>query len=98
MNVQPFSPGATASISASVTTANVALTGNGSVVEFYNSGTTLGFVKLGSSSAVTAAVTDYPVAAGSIRRISRDPSTQTFAAAIMASSTATIYCTVGEGV
>jgi hypothetical protein len=93
----PLTPGATVSIAAGTSTANVALTGNGEQLELQNTGAVTVFVNLGAS-AVTAAVTDYPVLAGQSKLITRNPDSHTHLAAITASGTATLYVTIGRGV
>lgn len=96
MNVAPFVPSGTASVAVTVASGSVALAGAGNSVELQNDGTVTVFVKLGGS-AVTAAVTDYPILAGASKIIGRDPGQQTYVAAITASGTATLYATAGEG-
>lgn len=96
MNEAAFSPGTTASLAVSAATASVQLTGSGANVEVQNTSTVNMFVKLGTS-AVTAAVTDYPILPGQSKIISRDASTQTYVAAITASGSGTLYATPGEG-
>ncbi len=97
MNVSPFTPGGTVSLAVTATTGSVALSAAGSSVEVQNTGLTICFVKLGAS-AVTAAVTDYPVPAGQSKVIGRNPNTDTYIAAITSSGTTTLYATTGEGV
>jgi hypothetical protein len=97
MNILPLTPGATVSIAAGTTTANVALTGTGEQLELNNTGSVTVFVKLGGTT-VEAAVTDYPVLSGQCKLISRNPDSDTRCAAITASGTATLYITVGRGV
>jgi hypothetical protein len=96
MNALPFTPGATVSVAATTSTGNVALTGNGEQLEVQNTGAVTVFVNLGTS-AVTAAVTDYPVLAGQSKLITRNPDGHTYLAAITASGTATVYVTIGRG-
>jgi hypothetical protein len=96
MNINAFSPGATVSLSVTTTSAAVALSGNGSVVEVQNAGAAPIFIKLGGAS-VTAAATDYPVLAGTSKLITRDADSQTYIAAIAASGSSTLYATIGEG-
>lgn len=96
MNEAAFAPGTTASLAVSAVTASVQLTGSGVNVEVQNTSTVNMFVKLGTS-AVTAAITDYPILPGQSKLISRDASTQTYIAAITVSGTGTLYATPGEG-
>lgn len=93
----PFTPGATTPVSCSVTTANGAFSGTGKTVRIYNSGAVPVFFKLVTSSAGTAATTDTPIGAGVTETFTRDPGSHTHIAAITASSTATLYATVGDG-
>jgi hypothetical protein len=95
-NPQPFSPGATANLSVTTSTGNVALpSGAGSRFLLQNSGANPFFFKVGNSS-VTAAVTDTPLLAGESRVFTLDPSATTIAA-ITGTATATLYVTRGEG-
>ena len=95
-SVYSFSPAATVSLAATTTTGRVQLTGIGTTVEVQNPGTTTAFLKFGDST-VTAATTDYPLLAGQAKLIVRNPTDQTYVAGIMASGTATLYFTTGDG-
>lgn len=95
-SVYSFSPGATNSIAATTSSGRVQITGTGSTLEIQNSGTTTVFLKLGDST-VTAATTDYPLLAGQAKLIARNPTDQTYLAAIMGTGTATIYVSAGDG-
>lgn len=97
MSESAFTPGVTATISATTTTARAALTGTGTSVEIQNSGTTTVFVKFDGSTA-TATTSDYPVLGGQSKIICRDPNLHTHVAAITGTGTATVYATVGQGV
>lgn len=84
-----------ASISGSTSSARTAYpTGAGSRVTVYNSGSVAVFVKSGDVT-VTAAATNQFVPAGQMRVFERNPN-DTHLAAITASSTATVYFTLGE--
>jgi len=96
MNVQPFGPGATVTLAATTTSGRVQLSGVGSAVEVQNDGTTTMFIVKGGAT-VTATNAGYPIFAGQSKVISRDPANETHIAAIMASGTANLYATVGEG-
>lgn len=96
MNISPFAPGPTVTVSATATSGPATLAGTGTSVEVQNAGSTAVFVKLGGTG-VTAAATDYPVLAGQSKVIGRDPSTQTTLAVIAPGGTATVYATTGEG-
>lgn len=107
LNVIPFQPtdGATKNVSGTTTSANVLVT-NGSPggrvqVRIVNPGTTTAFVKFGSDNNVAAVATaDVPVLGGSSSILTANvPADGTlYAAAIMASGTATIYFTPGAGI
>ncbi len=92
--------GNTVSVSATTSTGNVALTSVGSIsgtVRIYNAGSVAAFVNLGTSSAVeAAAATSIPIPPGGVLVLTK-PATITHAAAITASSTATVYFTSGLG-
>jgi hypothetical protein len=98
-------PQSTKSVSASTTSGSVAfdltIMGSGGVdILVTNPGTTLAFVDFGSGSAPTASAVDTPIPAGSSRvlRVNNpDSAPLTHAAAVMASGTATIYFTPGQG-
>ncbi len=95
-----FSPlGATKSISASSSTASVALdtslAGRNRVCRVYNDLTEKVFIKFGTSS-VTAAVTDLPIGPGATEAFEINPS-PTHVACITASGSGTVYFTEGEG-
>lgn len=101
--MKPFAPNdnATSSVSATTSTASSALkrvpTGPFSL-RLYNAGAVAVFYRLGGS-AVTAAATDVPLAAGATEVItvnSTDKDPLTHIAAITASSTATLYATTGQ--
>lgn len=94
--VQPFAPGATTAISASGTTANGALSGDGNQVRINNSSGQRLFFKFGTA-AVTATTSDTPMEAGAIEVFTRSPSAGTYLAVILAASTGTVYATVGQG-
>lgn len=95
-----FSPlGATKSISASSSTANVALdtslAGRNKSVRVYNDLSEKVFIKFGTSG-ITAATTDMPIGAGATE-VFEINSSHTHVAAITASGSGTIYFTEGEG-
>jgi hypothetical protein len=101
-----FAPiqGATVSRAASSSSSNVAMPKcpAGAVqVRVYNSGTDLAFVAFGTDSTAAAATTDYPVPGGAIEVITlTNPASAriTYAAAITASGTPTLYFTPGYGI
>lgn len=98
-NVIPLQPLGTVSISASTASSSVALSvsGTNSQVLVTNSGTTTAFFEFGTSGVTASTSTSCPVLAGT-QQVFTKPLTATHAAAIMASSTATIYFTSGAGV
>lgn len=103
--IRPFAPvfGQTVSISATTTSANVALATGLPQGEFqmrvYNAGTDTVYVNFGDSTAA-AATTDHIVPSGAVEVITiNNPAKSpiTYAAAKAASSTATVYFTPGHG-
>lgn len=96
MSLSPFTPATTVSIAATTATAQVSFGSGGRNVVVTNASTVTIFIKFGSSSAVTAAVTDYPVLAGMKETLDRGDYTNV--AAITASGSGTIYFTSGDGV
>ncbi len=90
--MNPFSPGATTTISATSTSSAGTLTGTGTSVELQNDGGETVFVVLGA----VATTAGYPVAPGASKLISRNPNSTTLAA-ITASGAVTLYATVGDG-
>jgi len=100
--VDPFFPGTTVSLAVTTSTGNVSLTGADGKgkrqLRLYNAGSVAVFIRIGVTG-VVAAVTDMPIPPGAVEVITlRDASGQMFLAGITASSTATLYATVGEGV
>jgi hypothetical protein len=89
----PFAPGATTTISVTTSSGTGTLTGDGLMVEIQNAGSVTVFVAFAATAAVA---TGYPILAGQSKVVSRGPG-QTTLAAITASSTATLYATVGDG-
>ncbi len=93
---QPFRPAGTASVAASVSSANVSLAGGGNAVLVYNASSATAFFKLGAASGLTAALTDTPVPAGGRMLVDAGPFVNK-AAAILATGTGTVYFTLGDG-
>jgi dTDP-4-dehydrorhamnose 3,5-epimerase-like enzyme len=92
----------TANVSASTTTASVALViptpaPRNMVVRVYNAATTVAFVNCGAGSATAVATTSLPVAAGAASAVTV-PEGTTHCAAILGTGTGTVYFTVGEGI
>lgn len=85
----------TASISGTTSSARTAYpVGTGSRVSVYNSGSVAVFVKSGDVT-VAATTTNMFVPAGQALTFERNPN-DTYLATITASSTATVYFTIGE--
>jgi hypothetical protein len=95
---RPFASG-TVNIAATTSSGRVTLpvpVNEESTVLVHNAGTTLAFVEFGPSASVAASTTtSMPIPAGAHRVVQTGKATG--AAAIMASSTATIYFTAGTG-
>ena len=90
----------TVNIVAATSTANVALgntAGDAIDVRIFNAGSATVFVNFGGSSATAVLATSTPIPAGGVEIFSLGPSV-TYVAAIVASSTHTIYFTPGMGV
>mgnify|MGYP000151938848 FL=1 len=101
MPLELFSPvGATATLSATNTTGNVALTSIGTnvnrSVRVYNAGTATVFLTFGNDSTITATTAGMPLPSGGIEVFQLGPNI-TYAAGITASGTATVYFTSGMG-
>lgn len=99
-NTQPMTVAANATLSVTATTGNVAVgsANQGSTFQFCNIGTNICFVKSGTSNAITAATTDIPVPSGAILTYTFPPETTHIAAICLATQTATLYISRGEGV
>lgn len=99
---QAFIPALDANIplSATTTTSSASLkNGNAPMqVRIYNAGTATAFLNFGTS-AVTATTSGFPVPSGAIEVITiPGNATTTYAAAITASGTASVYITPGAGI
>jgi hypothetical protein len=93
---KPFAPGAsTANIPAGTTSANVALSANAYAVLVYNSGTVPAFIQFGDSSVTATTAASLPIPPGAWRILAKGSAG--YVAAIVASGTATVYFTAGEG-
>jgi len=96
----PFIPsGATKSLSASGTSASVALTGPGrsASVRIVNAGPNTAFIRF-TATTPTAVTTDMPILPGTVE-IFDMPESAAYLGAICASGkTATLYATTGQGV
>lgn len=95
MDAIPFTPGVTVTVSASGTTASGAINSAAGQIMVFNGGTTLGFYRT-SSGASTAVITDTPIPAGAILVFTKPVGHDTFSC-ILASGTASVYVTSGNG-
>ncbi len=92
----PFTPGVTVSRTVTSSSANVAVTGTAQQVMVSSPlANNIAFINFGTSSAVTAAVTDTPILPGTVQ-VFTIPSDATHVAAI-GSATTTLYFTRGDG-
>ena len=90
----------TVNIVAATSTANIALgntAGDAVDVRLYNAGSAAVFVNFGGSSVVAALASSVPIPAGGVEVFSLGPGV-TYIAAIVLSSTHTLYITPGMGV
>jgi hypothetical protein len=95
-STQPFRPAGTAALAASTSSANVALKGGGTTVLVYNSSAATAFFQLGAASGLSASQASTPVPAGARMLVEAGPFV-TYAAAILAAGTGTVYFTIGDG-
>ncbi len=95
-STQPFRPAGTATLAASTSSANVALKGGGSAVLVYNAATATAFFQLGASSTLAASAAGTPVPPGQRMLVDGGPFVS-YAAAILAAGTGTVYFTLGDG-
>ncbi len=95
-STQPLRPSGTASLVASTTSANVALSGGGSAVLVYNASAATAFFRLGAAVTLTALASDTPVPAGSRMLVDGGPFVS-YAAALLSAGTGTVYFTQGDG-
>lgn len=98
-----FNAQAQTTLSLSATTANVALPSSGTTVLVTNTGSVTAYVKLGTSSSVTATTSDIPVLAVALAPnnlivLNSGNGNYTYIAGITASSTSSITITTGTGV
>jgi len=101
--MNPFTPGATATLSATTSSSNAALSNQAAAQNVGGqqcriaapAGGSIAFIKFGTSS-VTAAVTDTPILPGSVEMFTI-PANATHVAVITGTSTQTLYVTTGYG-
>lgn len=93
----PFTPGASATLSATASTSRVALARKGSkqVLIFAPAANATAFIKFGNSG-VNATVSDIAIGPG-FNRVLTVPDGATHVAGITAASTASLYFTCGDG-
>jgi len=91
--------GATVNISGTTSTANVALTAGiaGKQVRVYNAAAVAAFITFGDSTITATLAAGTPVAPGAVEVFGL-PGLITYAAAILPSSTGSVYFTVGSGI
>lgn len=65
-------------------------------IELQNAGSVTVFVEFGTSGATAAVATGYPILAGQSKLVTVN-ATVTYVAALTASSTSTLYVTIGQG-
>lgn len=94
----PFSPAGTVNVSATTTTANVALplVARDQVMVTNAPGGSTAFIAFGDSTVTASAATSTPVLPGAAYTFTINPQ-QTHMAAITGTGTATVYATVGQG-
>src|SRR5207244_9926861 len=100
-DVQPISPVFQGSKTISCTSSSAATALPSTVlqqgqIEVQNAGSATAFLEVGSSTATSAVATGYPVLAGQWM-IFTAPQTITHIACITASTTVTVYATIGRG-
>lgn len=101
--IEAFTPGTTVSLSATTSSANVALpapTGKlKTQLRLYNAGSVVVFVKIGQGPGLAAATSDMPLAPGvpEIVSVPDAGGATIYLAGITASSSGTVYATSGEG-
>lgn len=91
----PFRPAGTASVAGSTSAATVALVGAGSSVLVYNDAGAVAFVRFGMAG-IAAGMGDTPVPAGA-RMLVDAGRLATFASAVLASGTGSVFFTRGDG-
>lgn len=90
-----FSPNTTGTISATTTSANLAISESATAVRIYNAANVMCFVRFGRGSGTAAVTTDMPIAPGSVEVFKKGRSD--YVAAITASGSGTVYITAGDG-
>jgi len=103
MNAFQPSWGHTVSINVASSSANVQVSGfsdNEGAMRIYNEGTATAFINVGFDNTVAAALTNLPIAPGSVEVITLNVpnNASLYVAAIAAGATGKIYFTPGEGI
>ena len=93
---QPFRPAGTVAVAASTTAASAALSGGGSALLIYNSTSSPAFVRLGSTSSLTATSSDTPIPPGSRMLLDASPFVN-HVAVILNDGSGLVYFTLGHG-
>ena len=93
---QPFRVAGTVAVSAGTTSSAVALLGNGETVLVTNAAASIAFVAFGTSSGVKATAASLPVLPNSQVLLAAN-TYLTYAAAILAGGSGTVYFTLGDG-
>lgn len=94
--ISPFVPVGTVSVTASTTSASVALVGAGDSVVVTNATGSLAYVQFGATAATVASSAGMPVLPNSRVMLGITPLT-TYAAAVLASGSGTMLLTRGHG-
>lgn len=95
-SVSPFRPSGTVGVTATTTSANIALTGGGDTVVVTNPSTSLAYVRFGSDSTVAATTGDMPVLPNSHVMLAVN-TLITYGAAVLQSGIGNIIFSRGDG-
>jgi hypothetical protein len=95
-SIAAFSPEATVSVAASITSAAVSLDGTGPSLLVYNGSSSTAFLRLGATKTLTATTADLPVPAAS-QVLLGIGATVSAAAVILGSGTGPVFLTRGSG-
>jgi hypothetical protein len=95
-SITPFRPTGTASLSASTSSATVALVGGGDSVVVTNTSASLAYVRFGSDPSVSASNADMPVLANARIMLAANYLVR-YTAAVLAAGSGTVLFTRGDG-
>ena len=95
-STQPFLPAGTSALAAGPASASVALAGSGDTVLVTNAAASVAFVRFGADPSVAATAADLPVLPNS-RVLLGVNGLITYAAAMLASGSGTVFFTLGGG-